>query len=307
MHVVFGTGALGLAVMRSLIRKGKPVRMINRRSAVQLPERVELLQGNAEEEAFCIEACRGAEVVYNCTGLPYSQWAVQLPRIMQGIIAGAAAAGAKLIYGDNLYAYGPHAGGRYHEELPIKPVGTKTKVRAKMAEELLQAHRDGVVRAAIGRGSDFYGPGVTLSLLGERVFQAALQGKPAEIIGSIDLPHTHIYIDDFASGLVVLGEEEKALGQIWHIPSADTVTTRELLEMIYEQAGHKPRYRIANGKLLHVMGWFVPAMREFREIMYMLNEPFQADCSKFAAAFPVRTTPHRIAIQQTLAWIRSRS
>jgi NADPH-dependent 2,4-dienoyl-CoA reductase/sulfur reductase-like enzyme len=34
LHVVFGTGPLGLAVMRELRRRGKLVRMINRSSRV---------------------------------------------------------------------------------------------------------------------------------------------------------------------------------------------------------------------------------------------------------------------------------
>lgn len=305
MHVIFGTGALGMAVMRSLVRKDQRVRMVNRHTNVSLPHGVELMQGNAEDASFCVTACRGAEVVYNCTGLPYSEWSAHLPAIMQGIIAGAAATDAKLVYADNLYAYGPQSEGVYHEEGTGQPVGPKTKVRAEVANQLMQAHRDGIVQAAIGRGSDFYGPGVTQALLGERVFQAAMQGKPAEIIGSIDLPHTHIYIDDFASGLVTLGEEERALGQVWHMPAAETLPTRQLLEIIYEEAGHKPRYRIANGALLRMMSMFVPVMRDFREIMYMLNEPFQVDHSKYAREFAVQTTPHREAIRQTLAWITS--
>lgn len=37
LHVVFGTGPLGLAVMRELVARGKPVRMVNRRGQAKVP------------------------------------------------------------------------------------------------------------------------------------------------------------------------------------------------------------------------------------------------------------------------------
>jgi nucleoside-diphosphate-sugar epimerase len=268
MQVIFGTGALGLAVMRELVRKGKRVRMINRTSKVQLPANVELIQGDAKDTQFCIAVCKEASVIYNCMGLPYEQWMTQLPAMQRGIIEGAASSGAKLIYADNHYAYGPHSS-NYHEDLPDNPVGIKTALRAELSQMVLQAHRAGTIRATIGRGADFYGPHVKLAVLGARVFQPALTGGFAEVIGDIDQPHTHIYIDDFASGLIALSEHEEALGQVWHIPAAETVTTRQLIEMIYREAGNPPKYRTANGLLLTVMVVHPLHARVQRDLVYL--------------------------------------
>jgi nucleoside-diphosphate-sugar epimerase len=304
MQVIFGAGALGQAVMRECLRRGEQVRIINRSSKPALPAEVEWIQGDARNGQFCSEVCKGASVVYNCTGLPYEKWSAELPAIQRGIIEGAASSGAKLIYADNLYAYGP-CPGTFHEDLPYQPAGAKTAVRGQLAQMVLQAHKEGKILAAIGRGADFYGPHARVAVLGERVFQPALSGRAAEVIGDIDQPHTHIYIDDFAWGLVTLSEHEAALGQVWHIPAAETVTTRQLIEMIYRQAGHQPKYRIANGFLLTVMGWFVPPMREFKEMMYMFNRPFVVEHEKFRKAFGMRVTPHEEAIQRTLEWYKS--
>jgi hypothetical protein len=43
----------------------------------------------------------------------------------------------------------------------------------------MAAHEAGRVRAAIGRGSDFFGPHAHQSTLGDRVFARALTGRPA--------------------------------------------------------------------------------------------------------------------------------
>lgn len=306
MQVIFGTGALGLAVMRELLNKGEQVRMVNRQTELSLPVGVELIHGDASDVDFTRQVSRGAKVLYNCTGLPYAQWTSDLPGIQRGIIEGAASSGAKLVYADNLYAYGPHSG-LLHEEITERPIGPKTQVRKELSLLVLKEHRAGRIQATIGRGPDFYGPEVRLSALGEQVFTAALAGKPAELIGNIDMLHTYIYIDDFAHGLVALSENEKALGQVWHFPAAETLTTRELLEVIYKEAGHQPKYRIANGLLLTVMGWFIPMMREFKEIMYMLNRPFVVDHAKYEQAFGALVTPHKEAVRHTLGWYRSKS
>jgi hypothetical protein len=57
-----------------------------------------------------------------------------------------------------------------------------------MTAELLAAAAAGRVRIAIGRASDFFGPGVTGgSTLGERVFGNALADRRADFIGNPNL------------------------------------------------------------------------------------------------------------------------
>ncbi|MCH7706732.1 MAG: hypothetical protein IIB33_06760, partial [Chloroflexi bacterium] len=67
------------------------------------------------------EACAGATVVFQCASAPYMDWtdpsgpkplrwtneADHLPAITEGAISAAATAGARLVYGDNHYMYGP--------------------------------------------------------------------------------------------------------------------------------------------------------------------------------------------------------
>jgi nucleoside-diphosphate-sugar epimerase len=96
----------------------------------------------------------------------------------------------------------------------------------------------GRVRIAIGRASDFFGAGVTESTLGERVFANAVADKRADFIGNPDLPHTYSYVPDIAAGLAVLGTDERAVGQVWHLPGPETVTTRAVLDLIASEVGH---------------------------------------------------------------------
>ncbi|CAM4429787.1 hypothetical protein DEMA109039_19390 [Deinococcus marmoris] len=55
------------------------------------------------------------------------------------------------------------------------------------------------------------------------------------------------------------------------------------------------------GLPLTVLARVIPIVREMAEIQYQANAPFVIDGAKFAAGFDFAPTPHREAIQQTLA------
>jgi nucleoside-diphosphate-sugar epimerase len=305
-QVIFGTGPLGLAVMRELVRRGKSVKMVNRsgKAPQGVPAEVNIVPGDAYSAEFTRQVCQGAGVVYQCAQPAYSEWVDKFPALQNSILEGAASAGAKLIVGDNLYMYGD-VDGPIHEGLPHAARTRKGRTRAAMAEAVLAAHQSGKVRAALGRGSDFYGPGVLGSTLGERAILPALQGKTASLVGKLDLPHTYTYIDDFGKALVVLGERDEALGQVWHVPSPPTLTQRQLVTLFFEEIGMPPKMSGMGKLMMSLGGLFILAARESVEMMYEFEKPFVVDHSKYARAFGDHATPHKDAVRETLTWYRS--
>jgi nucleoside-diphosphate-sugar epimerase len=305
-HVVFGTGPLGMAVMRELVQRGKTVRMVNRRGQAKVLTGATVFQAEASDPTSTRQACKEASVVYNCIGVDYTKWPELWPPIMNGIIEGASFANAKLIFGDNLYMYG-RVSAPMTEDLPYAATTRKGRVRAQIADILMEAHNSGKVRAAIGRGSDFFGPEALITAVGERVLPQALTGKTASVFGNLDMPHTYTYIDDFGKGLVTLGERDEALGEVWHIPNAETLTTRQFLELVFEEAGTPFKVKVMPKAMVSVLALFVPVLREMKEMLYEFEEPFIVDHSKFELAFGANPTPHREAIRRTLDWYRQHS
>jgi nucleoside-diphosphate-sugar epimerase len=306
IHVVFGTGPVGLAVMDELVRKGERVWMVNRSGRASVPHGVEVVGGDATDPTFTREASDGASVVYFALNPPYNKWPELFPPLQAGVLEGAASAGAKLIAMENLYMYGPTAGRPLTEDLPYAPNTRKGMVRATMSEELMEAHSSGNVRVAIGRASDYFGPRVLVSATGEQVFGRAVRGKSAQVAGDPDQPHTYTYVPDIGRGLAILGECEEALGQAWHLPSPETLTTREFVEMIFEEVGEPARIQAAPKILLRAMGLFNPGMREMIEMLYEFEEPFVVDHSKFEEAFGEHATLLKGAIGETVRWYRSK-
>ena len=166
----------------------------------------------------------------------------------------------------------------------------------------MAAHATGAVRATIARASDYYGPRGRQSTAGERLFVPALSGKKAQVLGDPDMPHTFTYLPDFARALVTLGLHDDALGEVWHTPNAETLTTRGFAGLVFEAARQPPRLRVLPSALLTALALVNPTLRAVREQQYQREAPWVVDHAKFAQAFGAEVTPHREAIAATLAW-----
>ena len=305
-HVVFGSGPLGQAVVNALVKRGKRVRMVNRsgKRPAGVPAPVESQAGDAYQPEFTSQVTRDAAAVYQCAQPAYQDWVSKFPALQDSILSGAAASGARLIVAENLYMYG-EVNGPINENLPYNATTRKGKVRGEMTKTLLEAHRLGKVRVAMGRGSDFYGPGVLESSLAGRTITPALQGKAASLTGRIDLPHTYTYIQDFGEALVMLGERDEALGQAWHVPNPPTLTQGELMTLFFKEMGLPVKMSSMGRLMLSMGGLFIPAAREVLEMLYEFEKPFVVDSSRFTKTFGSSATPHTQAIQATVAWYRS--
>lgn len=305
IHVVFGTAALGQAIMRELLARGRQVRMVSRGGKLQAPAGVEVVRADAADPVAASKASEGAAVIYHTAAPDYTRWADLYPPIQRGMMAAAAATGARLVSAESVYAYGP-VDGPMTEDLPNAAPTRKGKIRIAMSDMLLEAHAAGKLKAAIGRAPDFYGPHAsTTTIYGDRVFYPAIAGKKVAVMGKLDSPHTFIYIDDFARGLVTLGEHESAMGQIWHLPAAPTITQRELLTLIFRAAGHEPKLGEAPSWLFKGLGLFVPIMRELAELLYQWERPYIFSHAKFERAFGAVVTPHERAVAETVAWFKA--
>lgn len=306
LHVVLGVGPLGRATAAALRAEGRRVRMVNRSGSMQAPlAGVELCPADVTQPAAVREVTAGATAVYMCAQPAYHRWPEEFPPLMRAVLEGVARSGARLIFGDNTYMYGPVAG-PLHEDLPMAATTRKGRARAQVAQMVLDADAAGSVPAAIGRASDFFGPWVTNSLYGDRVFGPALQGKAAQMAGKIDIPHTASYIGDFGRALALLGTHDAALGQIWHIPSnRPTITQREFVKLIFDELGAPVKVSTMGKTMLRLGGLFIPAAREIVEMMYEFEEPFVLDSSKFERTFGTAATPLPEAIRATLDWYRS--
>lgn len=307
-HVVLGTGAIGRAIMNELVRRGESVRMVNRSGKMdEVPAGVEVVASDVYDPAKIKEVTRGAQVVYQSAQPEYTEWVQKFPPMQKAIIDGLTGSNAKLVIVENLYMYGDVNGIPQTEDLPHNAHTRKGRVRSEISNAAFEAHRAGKLRVTSGRGSDFFGPwGLPTAAMGERTFYPLLHGKPANLIGNVDAPHTHTYIPDFGKALVILGERDEADGKPWHVPNdSPRISQREMLTMITAEMGIAPKFSAMGRTMMWLGGLFIPEAKETVEMMYEFEKPFIVDSSRFEKTLGMRATPMKEAIKTTVAWYKS--
>jgi nucleoside-diphosphate-sugar epimerase len=307
LHVIAGAGQIGPMVAERLLARGLRVRMIRRGAFAGAPRGAETVSASVSDPAAAAEAMRGASVVYHCANPRYHRWPEELVPLAKGIVAGAAANGARVVALDNLYMYG--AAGTMREDSPVAPVSKKGALRAEAAAAMLDADARGEAPVAIVRAADFFGPGCTNSIFGDRFWKKLFAGKPVELLGDPDQPHSYSYGPDVADALVRIGlvdptREPDVYGRVWHAPVLPAEPTRAWLNRFAAGVGVAPRFTRLSPLLLRVAGLFIPEAKELPEMIYQWRAPFLLDDSSYRRRFGSSPTPLDAAVAATIAWAR---
>ena len=306
LDVIFGTGPVGCWTARALRRQGRAVRAVNR-SGVHpdlLPADVEMVKADVADPTQSRAAAKGASVVYQALNPPYHRWHELFSGLQASALAAAKYANARFVSIENLYMY--DSSRPMTEDSPMAPVSRKGALRQEMAADVMAAHERGEVRATALRSSDYYGPGVLRSTLGERVFGNLVAGKKAQINGSSTMPHSVAYIEDVGNAAAALGMNDEALGQVWIAPHAPARTQGEIVAEACRVLGMEPRFTVVSPLMMRLAGLFVPDARASVEMMYQFTAPFVADSTRIRRELRLSATSISVAIERTVAWYRER-
>jgi nucleoside-diphosphate-sugar epimerase len=303
--ILGASGGMGRALMNELLSRGHELTAVNRRGNVQAPDGVTVVAADLSSAADAKRACAGADVVVLAAQPPYQDWVEHWPPIMRNVIDGASAAGAKVVFTDNLYAYAP-ATGPLSESSPEHATDTKGMLRRRLGKMLLEAHERGEVRATIGRFSDYFGPEGSHSGLMMVGITPALRGLKPRGMYHLDHLHTFHYLPDAARGFAELVERPEADGKVWILPAAPPITQRELLTLVNDQVGRRRTVGRITVSAMRLAGLFNPLLREATSTVVQYDRPWVVDSSRFEETFgAIETTPHEQAVAETVAWVRA--
>ncbi len=267
-----------------------------------MPPQVEVVAADVSDMQQAIAAAAGARVIYQALNPPYHRWHELFPELQAGALRAARASGARYVSIENLYMY--DSSGVMSEDSPIAPASAKGRLRQLMSEEVMVAHRDGELCAVALRSSDYFGPGVTGSALGERVFAALVAGKKAQVGGSLTQPHSFAYIEDVGQAAAELGTRDDVLGRVWMAPHAPAVTQGEVVATACRILGRTPGVSTVSPTVMRLAGLFVPNAKASVEMMYEFTRPFVVDSSASERELGLRATAMDVALERTVAWFR---
>lgn len=302
MQTILGSsGVIGKEVARELYKTyTKDIRLVSR-NPKQVNPTDELFQADLLNRNQVMEAVKGSDVVYLTVGIQYSAkiWAEQWPIIMRNVVDACMAEKAKLVFFDNVYAYGK-VDGKMTEETPYNPCSKKGKVRMQVINMMMDEVKKGRLQALIARAADFYGPDTPLSFINVMVLANYAKGKKAQVMGNINTKHSFTYTPNAGKATAMLGNTPSAYNQVWHLPTDwNTLTGKEFLEMTAKAFGVKPGYMTVKKWMLQMIGLFNPIIKESVEMLYQNEVDYIFDSSKFDKKFGFKPTSYEIGILET--------
>ncbi|MGA9846118.1 MAG: NAD-dependent epimerase/dehydratase family protein [Roseiarcus sp.] len=304
---IFGLGPCGRATLTRLLAQGREVMVAQRRAPPDLPKGTHFAPCDALDRESVLEATQGSEQIVVAIGFPYEGkvWREAWPKAIGNFVAACEATGARMVFIDNLYMYGPQTSPLI-ETMPLTSYGAKPAARSAATRIWMEAAAAGRARVAALRPPDFYGPNVGLTFLGDTTIGAMARGKSAFFIGSPDIPHDYAYVPDIArAATALLDAPDSAFGQSWHVPCAPTRTTRDILKIAADALGVRLRLNILPEGLLGAAGLFSPFLRELKEMRFTWDRPYRVDASKFAKAFWSDATPFETGVRETALSFRA--
>jgi nucleoside-diphosphate-sugar epimerase len=299
--VIFGYGPTGRATAERLVAEGREVVVAQRSAPAALPKGARFVACDALDSDAVVETARQGDAFVVTIGFAYrgDVWQEVWPKAIGNFVAACEATGARMVFVDNLYMYGPQTAPLV-ETMPLTTYGRKPAARAAVTRIWTEACAQGRARVAALRAPDFYGPGVGLGYLGDPSIGAMAKGKAAFVIGSPDIPHDYAYVPDIGRAVAtLLSAPDSAYGQAWHVPCAPTRTTRQILQIAADTLKTRLRLNALPECLLGPLGLFDPILRERKEMAFTFDRPYHVDSSKFAKAFCSDPTPLEEGVRKT--------
>ena len=307
-HVVVGSGgAIAYSLVPQLLSEKKRVTVVSRSGRVVAG--ADAIAADASDYQELAAVIPEESAVYVLVGLPYriSVWRAQWPPLIENVIRVCAEKRALLVFFDNVYMYGP-VQGEMTETAPHRPTSEKGKVRAQVADMLLEAFSSGRVNGVIARSADFYGPGADLNGIPNVVIlERLLAGKSAQWIIDADKVHSLTYAPDCGRALPLLVADESSYNQVWHLPTArQPITMRRFAEIAADEVGSPARVSVLPKWMLKLVGLFDKTLRELPEMGYQNDRDYIFDSSKFERHFDFEPTSYEQGIRETIAYYRQK-
>lgn len=244
--VTGATGFTGSHLVRSLVRDGVRVRVMARsaeRAKALLPPDVEIVQGEATDAAAVARAVQGTQVVYHLAAAyrearhgPQYYWDVNVESTRLLLNAAHSEGVERFVHCSTVGVMSHIANPPADEQHPHQPADVYQRTKSEAEKLALAEHRQRGTPVTVARPTAIYGPGDTRLL---KMFRRIADGRFV-ILGSGEIYYHMVHIDDLVSGLRLLGEHPRAVGEIFILGGEHYYKLRAILEMIARATGRGP-------------------------------------------------------------------
>ena len=283
--VIWAGGPLGSAVIESLAADSKRIKAILlENSEVRVPEGIELGAADPFKAESIAEACRGAEMIFNCYEPSYESWKKSYGEVTGNISYATIEAGARAVFSSHIVS-SPFD--NYESE-----------------SEALNAQGTGLARIAVARLPQLFGERV-MNPLFRMIYDAVLEGKKAHWVGDLDVKRSLLDVEDAARAMVLMAGSSQAYGKAWNVASPAALNGREFIELAFRAAGGEPKVGRWSRGISLTGSLLASDVRLVLEMPYDYSGAFTLDGSEFADAFPLFSfTDPEQTMSRAIRWYR---
>ena len=304
--VLGASGNIGKLLVSYLAQKNYQVKAVGRQLPRFSDPNISNLGVDYRDSKALRKVCENSSVVYCLVGLEYKTkvWQKEWPALVNNLVRAMENTGAKLVFFDNVYSYGLVVG-KMTEDKPLNPETKKGRVRKEVVEILEQAQKDGKIKLVIAKAADFYGPGISTSVLGERFLGLIANQNTLEFFGNPAKIHNYTFVDDILPALEVLGKSDFQ-GNI-HLPTAEALNGNKFKQILDKITGRDLKIRAMRQYTALMLSIFVPILRELYEMMYQSENDYNFDSSKIMRHFPdLKITSYEEGFAKTIEYYKNK-
>lgn len=241
--VTGGTGFTGSHLVQSLVADGEAVRVLVRsatRARPELPDSVEMVEGQISDAATVEQAVDGVHTVYHLAAMyreakhrdeDYARVHVEGTRLL--LEAARRRSVRRFVHCSTVGVHGHIVAPPADEHAPYGAgdIYQRTKLEG---EHLARSFHDPAgMGVAVARPTAIYGPGDTRLL---KLFRMIARQRFV-MLGSGDIFYHMVHVDDLVRGLRLLGSHPSAAGEVFILGGERYYTLREVASLIAQAEG----------------------------------------------------------------------
>jgi nucleoside-diphosphate-sugar epimerase len=248
--VTGGSGFTGSHLCNRLVAEGHCVRTLVRdpaRASTLLHQDVQRVQGDLRDRKKLEEVTRGVEIVYHIAALfrqenvsRQEMWQTNVEGTRHLLDASIQARVQRFVHCSTIGVHGDVKHPPATEETPYAPGDYYQESKTEGEQLVLQYMKEGRLPISVFRPGGIYGPGDLRFL---KLFKGIKKGRFV-MLGSGEIQYQLIYIDDLIDGILLCGEKEEALDNVYILTGAEPTTLNQLVQTIAQVVGvSAPRLR----------------------------------------------------------------
>ncbi len=244
--VTGATGLVGSHLVEYIAKHGYKIRCFVRPSSdvsfLETIKNVEIVQGDLTRAVSIEKAVKGMDIVFHCAAM-VSDWADRETMVRtnvggtENLIQACLKSKVKrMVMISSLAVLGMDEQIDTDETAPYVYTGDNynyTKIESE--KKVLEAYREKGLPVVIVRPPYIYGPRDRQLL--PRVVKFLKEGK-FKFIGTGENPFSLVYVKNFVTALALLCDNDKAIGQIYHITDGHDITRKEFIGKLASKFGY---------------------------------------------------------------------